>query len=389
MKSFNHATPAQRIVQGDDCLAVLAHELDRAGSRRAVVFCGATLARPGSALDAVRQALGARCASVYAGVRPDTPLPAVEQAVAELRRLDADAVVAVGGGSALTTARATVILLAERGHARDLCTKREPSGRLVSPKLLAPKLPVFNVPSTPSTAAVKAGSALLDPQEGRRLALFDPKARARAVFIHPAVVGSAPRTVFLSAALNTLALAVEGLLSRRGDPLSDAMLIHSVRLIARQLAPASSGDDPAVRADLMAAAVLCGQGSDHTGAGMAIPIGHAISTRFHVDMGISDAVMLPHVLRFNAPAARAGVEKLALALDTAIGEGESFAEPVVAALHTLFASLGLPRRLRDVGVTREALTDLAAISFDDWYLQSNPRPLEDAGEVRQVLEQAW
>jgi len=388
VKSFRHTIAQLRIYQGADCLDTLGAELERTGSRRAVIFCGATLAKPGSPLDLVREALGGRLAGVYAGVKSDTPLPEVEAAIIELRRMQADAIVAVGGGSAITTARAVNILYAETGHARELCTKREPSGQLRSTKLLAPKLPMLAMPTTPTTATVKAGSAVLDTVEGKRLALFDPKARARAVYIHPALVQSAPRKLVISAGLNTLALALEGLMSRRGDPLADAMLIHATRLLARQLPQAANSDDLDVRADLMAASILCGHGSDYTGAGMAIPVGHAISTRFDVEMGISDAIMLPHVVRFNAGAAKAGLEKIATALGVSAAAGEA-ASAVTRALEDLFGSLSVPRRLREVGVTRQALAELAAISFDDWYLQSNPRPVKDAAEVEQLLEEAW
>ncbi|WP_239143084.1 iron-containing alcohol dehydrogenase family protein [Variovorax sp. WS11] len=363
--------------------------MERAGSKRAVIICGTTLAKPGSPLELVKQAMGSHLAGVYSGARPDTPLPDVEQAVRELERLQADAIVAVGGGSAITTARAVNILHGEKGHARELCTRRESSGQLTSPKLLAPKLPVIAIPTTPTTATVKAGSAILDTDEGKRLALYDPKARARAVYIHPAFLLCTPRQLVVSAALNTFALALEGLMSHRGDPLADAMLIHATRLLTRQLPQASNADDLDVRADLMAASILCGQGSDYTGAGMAIPVGHAISARFHIDMGISDSIMMPHVVRFNAEAARAGIEKIATALDVRAVAGESPSTAVVLALENLFASLDVPRRLRDVGVSRDSLGELAAIAFDDWFLQSNPRRVKDVAELQQVLEGAW
>jgi alcohol dehydrogenase len=388
MKSFRHSIPPLRIFQGADCLDSLDAELERVGSKRAVIFCGSTLAKFGSPLDLVRAAVGKRLAGVYSGVKADTPLPDVEAAVSELKRMGADAFVAVGGGSAITSARAVNILLAEKGHARELCTTRDASGRLRSPKLLAPKLPMFAMPTTPTTATVKAGSAVLDTDEGKRLALYDPKARARAVYIHPALVQSAPRKLVVSAGLNTLALAIEGLMSLRGDPLADAMLMHATRLLARQLPLAASSDELDVRADLMVASILCGNGSDYTGAGMAIPVGHAISTRFDIEMGISDSIMLPHVVRFNASVAHVGLDKIATALDARPAGGE-VSTAVVQALENLFASLDLPRRLRDVGVTQQSLAELAAISFDDWYLQSNPRRLKDAAEVQQLLQEAW
>lgn len=389
MKSFRHTIPQLRIYQGADSLHTLEAELDRLGSKRAVIFCGGTLAKPGSPLDLVREAMGMRLVSVYSCVKADTPLADVEVAVRELNRMEADAIVAVGGGSATTFARAVNILHAEKGDARKLCTSRDAStGKLNSPKLLAPKMPMIAMPTTPTTSTVKAGSAILDAVEGKRLPLFDPKARARAVFLHPALLESAPRQLVVSAGLNTLAVALEGLMSRRGDPLADAMLIHATRLLATQLPQAGKSDDLDVRADLMAASILAGHGSDYTGAGMAIPVGHAVATRFDIDMGISDSIMLPHVVRFNADAAKAGLEKIATALEVRAGVGQN-AVAIVHALNSLFASLNLPRRLRDVGVTQQSLAELAAISFDDWYLQSNPRPIKDVAELEQILKEAW
>jgi alcohol dehydrogenase class IV len=333
--------------------------------------------------------MGKRLAAVYPGARADSPLPQVRAAVLEFRRLDADAIVAVGGGSAITMARAVNIMLAENGDVRDLCTQRDSSGRLHSPKLLSPKLPFIAVPTTPTTATVKAGSAVLDTDQGKRLALYDPKARARAVFIHPALTRTAPRQLVISAALNTLALALEGLMSRTGDPMSDAMLIHAARMLVTHLPSLAREDSDDARAELMMASIMCGHGSDYTGAGMAIPIGHAISTRFEIDMGISDSIMLPHVIRFNAEAAMSGLQKIATALQVTTTGTESLVADVVRTLETLFSSLDMPGRLRDVDVPQESLADLASISFDDWYLQNNPRPITHVGQVQQVLESAW
>jgi alcohol dehydrogenase class IV len=389
MKSFRHFSPPLRIYQGDDCLQSLEAELERVRSQRAVLFCGGTLSRDAASLDLVRNAMGKRLATVYAGARADTPLPDVMEAVTALRDMQADAIVAVGGGSAITMARAVNILLAEKGDVHALCTQREASGKLVSPKLMAPKLPIIAIPTTPTTATIKAGSAVLDTAGGKRLALYDPKARAQAIFIHPALMQTAPRRLVVSAGLNTLALALEGLMSRRGDPISDALLMNATRVLATGLPYAATGDDPDVRADLMMASILCGHGSDYTGAGMAIPIGHAISTRCDIDMGISDSIMMPHVVQFNAGAAKAGLEKIGIALRIHAGVSESSPSDVVRALDKLYLSLGLPRRLRDVGVERHTLAELAAISFDDWYLQSNPRQITSVAQVQQVLEEAW
>ena len=394
MRSFRHIVPELRLFHGADCLGALGKELERAGIRRAVIVCGSSLAREGAA-DRIRTAIGERCAGVCTRVKAHSPLPAVEAAAAELERLQADGVIALGGGSAIVTARAATILLAEKGDARTLCTSRDEGGRLISPRLMAPKLPQFVIPTTPTTATLKAGSAVLDPVDGKRLALFDPKTRAQAVFIHPELLATPPRDLIVSAGLNTLAMALEGLMSRSGDPIADALLMHAARLLRQRLTEAGRGgsdnevsDDAAIRTDLMFASLMCGHGTDYTGAGIALPLGHAISARFHVDNGLANAIVLPHVVRFNAEAAASGLQQLLDAFGLDAGQ-RSPADVVVQALQSIFDALGTPRRLRDIGVTRESLPQLAAISMEDWFVRDNPRRVRDAGELEQVLESAW
>jgi alcohol dehydrogenase class IV len=388
MQNFRHIVAPLRIFHGPDSLDALPRELNRLGSRRAVIFCGASLARQASALDRIRSSMGDRCAGIYARVQAHSPLPAVMEAAIELQRLGADAVIAVGGGSAIVTARAASILLAERRNARELCTSRDEAGELRSPKLLAAKLPQVVIPTTPTTATVKAGSAVLDPEDGKRLALFDPKTRACTVFLHPAIFATPSRELVASAGLNTMAMAIEGLLSRMGDPISDGLLMHSLRLLAQQLPQSGRSDDPSMRADLMMASLLCGHGTDYTGAGIAIPLGHALSARHHIDNGLTNAIVLPHVIRFNADAARPGLEKIAAAFGCS-GASESAEAAVVGALESIFACLGTARRLRDIGVTRADLPELARIAMDDWFVRDNPRRVHDASELQQVLESAW
>ena len=167
--SLRHTTPAFRTFAGKDALAGLPRELARLDVSRAVVFCGASMSRHPDALDRVETALGTAFVGRFDGVREHSPVPDVLAARRFLADTGADAVIALGGGSAVVTARAATILLAEDAEVRELCTRRGPDGRLTSPRLSAPKLPQWVVPSTPSTAYAKAGSAVRDPETGERL----------------------------------------------------------------------------------------------------------------------------------------------------------------------------------------------------------------------------
>lgn len=384
MRSFQHASPPLRVFQGPDSLRFLGRELERLNSRRAVIMCGRSLSRDNALLGQVLAAMADRCAGIFAGVQAHSPAPAVGEAARELRRLEADAVVAVGGGSATVTARAASILLAEQGELVELATSLDAQGRLRSPKLLAPKIPQLVIPTTPTTAVVRAGSAVFDPVAGERRALFDPKTRAQAIFIHPDFCASAPQQLVTGSALNSFAFVLEALLSPAADPIADALLMHGLRLTAQVLPDPALATDPALRCDLVLAAVIGGQGTNATGAGIVTTLGHVIGARHGVDNGVANIIVLPHALRFNGEAAASGLAKAAAALGLAPD-----VESVIAGLDHILAPLGLPRRLRDVGLPQDALPDMARLGMADWFLRGNPRPLRDSAELQGLLEQAW
>lgn len=384
MNDFLHVTPALRVHAGPQCLRQLPRDLSRLGASRAVIVCGSTLGRAGSPLDLIRDALGERLAGVFDRTKAHSPVPSVADAADFLRSVDADAVIAVGGGSAIVTARAASILLAEAADPAQLCTTFR-DGKLTSPRLDAPKLPQIVIPTTPTTAIAKAGSALLDPETQSRLALYDPKTRAQSVFMHPALLGSAPRGLAVSASLNTLAMAIEGLMSAKGDPIADGQLMHALRLCASTLGDAASLDEPEARERLAIAALLCGQGTDHSGAGMTTVLGHAIGSRYDIENGVVNAVVLSHAVHFNAEAAQPGLRKIADAFGLGVADPASISDR----LHSLFRALDIPSGLGDLGLIRTGLPSIAEHAMGDWFLGGNPKPIREAAELVAFMEKAW
>jgi len=388
MSTFQHVTPPLRVAHGPKSLDQLGRELNRMGCNRAAVFCGPWMAQ-GPLLERIRLAMGDRFAGVYSKVEAHSPIGSVEEASLALKKFKADAVIAVGGGSVIVTARAATILAAEGKPANELCTVTNAQGELCSPKLNAPKIPQLIVPTTPTTAMVKAGSAVFDPVDGKRLALFDPKTRAQSVFIDPEMVTSAPRALVTAASINTLSMAIEGLTSRSSDPIAEALLMQVVRIAGRHLPNTQHLDDAAVRGDLVMAAIMCGQGTDHTAAGITTVLGHAIGARYEKDNGLVNAIVLPHVLRFNALATAAGMSRVAEALGLSSANPDTQLQMTIEALTALFGKLGVPSRLSELGVKRDHLPELAQLAMGDWFLRGNPRPVQSASELEQIMKEAW
>ena len=388
--SFQHATPGFRTFCGPDALAALSGQLDRLSVKRAVVFCSPSIERHhGQELARVEAALGGRRAARYAGVEPHSPLPAIEAAGRFLAEARADAVIAVGGGSAIVTARAASIVLAEKRDVRELCTRREADGTLTSPRLLAPKLPQWIAPTTPTTAYAKAGCAIRDPATGERLALFDPKTRAQGIFVDPGLALTAPVALTRGAALNALCMAVGGLQSTVDDPLAEAVLTHALRTLAEWLPRLSSAPEEAEpRVRLMLGALLSGQGSDYVGGGMAQALAHAAGPLSSTSNGVVEAILLPHTMRFNAPVTASRLANIGEILGAPSPTGSSPEEAAVAEIERLLRDAEVPRRLRDVGIDRNSLSEISAHTLDDWTLTTAPRR-PGGDDLEELLHAAW
>ena len=401
--SFQHVAPELRLFCGGDSLEALARELKRSGCQRAVVVCGRSVGAS-SAMEQLRAALGPLLAAECTAVRENSPVPAVETVADMLRESTADAVIAVGGGSAAVTGRAASILLAEKRPARELCTRRLPNGEFESPRLSQAKLPQFIIPSTPSTAFVKAGSAIHDAATGERLALFDPKTRAKALFLHPAFLCSAPPKLVQSATLNTLSTAVEALESPRCDPLSEAMLLQSLRLVAEHL-DRTTVEDVTAREYLAIAGVLCGRGNEQSGGGLASVLAHAIGHRSSVANGIVNAILLPWTMRFNESVTQHRAVRIAEGLRTTQATyADGGVEQAIAALQSLldklesraaFAISRWPRLTSNTWRTRGCLTGSSAAALDVsrartscWQFSSRPGRRRDPmpSHTRQLAE---
>lgn len=386
MKSFKHITPASRIFCGPDSLKSISKELKREKCERPLIFCDPFLEKEGKLLEQVKAQIGDKLVGVFTGIAPGSPVPEVQKGAQMIQKLNADALVVIGGGSSSVTARAAIILAAENADPHDICTVRDENGVLNSPKLTAPKIPMFVVPTTPITAMVKAGASILDPETDRLLALFDPKTRGKAIFIHPDFVKTMPDGLLMSASMSTLAAAIDGLLSSEGDVMSDALLIHSLRVLTEKLSDKEKLKDPEVRCELLMATVLCGMGSDFTGFGISVVMGHAITAHYRLNAGFVNGVIVPHALRYNI-GATAGMKKLALGFGVP-AEEEGFEQKICRKVEKLLGELDIPHTLREMEMPHEKFDEIAKSAMDDWYLHYNPIPVETEDVVK-ILEAAW
>jgi alcohol dehydrogenase class IV len=392
---FRYRSFALSLHAGKGSLAQLRAEVDRARAKRAFVVCGKSVATRTDLVDRVKANLGERYAGVFDGVATSSPLPSVLAGTAAAREAKADLIVAVGGGSAMVSARAIVILLAEAGDIHEICTQYPPGQAPVSPKLLAPKIPNILVVTTPSTAMTRAGTAVKDVESHRRLELFDPKTRPFAMIWDDDALLTAPAELYLSTAASALSGILTGAAAPRTNPVSHADFLHALRLSLESLPLLRTDpDNAAARMNLAAASFLSNRALDAMQGrafGIVSSLGHVIDTLYpNVSHGDSHALTTAWGMRFNLEQTAAGLARLARAL----GVGDALPEKEAAArapdfVDDFYRRLGLPVRLREAGIPRQDIERIAADAMGDFYLHQNARKVKDKSELVELLEQMW
>ncbi|CAN7770567.1 iron-containing alcohol dehydrogenase [Variovorax sp. LjRoot84] len=381
--SFTHRGAAMRLVLREGAIDDLRAELDALGIARPLVLGGARTQR---------SALFARGVAAMNGL-PHVlaePVPAhssvelVERLAARAIADGVDGFIAIGGGSASDTAKAIALLMAEGGRLADHAVRFTPPASLVAPRLAAPKLPIVAIPQTASGAEVTVSLGVRD-SDGAKLLFTDIQLAARLVLIDPLANLEVPAALMCATGMNGLAHCIEGLYALERSPLAETLALDAMARFAEALpAVHREPQDASARAALLYAAHLSGLVLVNARTCLHHAICHAIGSVTGVGHGDANAVMLPHAVAFNAQAAAGPLARAAAVLGAVEG-----AAGLVRAVRELQAAIGVPTRLRDIGVPRESFDRIAAKTIRERGLYYNPRPVAGESELRALLDAAY
>jgi maleylacetate reductase len=381
-------TQMERVIYGEPFASALGEQVRRLDAQAVYVLASGTLARETDALEQVRAALGNRLAGVCTRIAAHTPRTDVVAAANAARACHADLLVTLGGGSVTDAAKMVGFCLGndvtEPAQLDAFAARVTPDGRTHRPDSKAPSLRSIDIPTTLSAGEFNPFAGCTDTVRQAKQSYAHPLMIPRAVILDPAVTVHTPEWLFLSTGIRAVDHAVEGVCSAHAQPLSDGTCLQALRLLGPGLRRVRT--EPAsldARLDCQLGAWMSTFGSQGgVSMGASHGIGHVLGGTAGVPHGYTSCIMLPHVLRFNAPV---NGERQAW-VSAALGRPGEPAADVVA---ELIASLGLPGRLRDVGVKPDRLDAIAAESMHDRWVHTNPRPVDGPGTVRQLLEAAW
>jgi alcohol dehydrogenase class IV len=384
LASFVYRNPAHRLLFGWNALERLREEVSAIACRKPMLVCSERAAGSPAAEMIVRS-LGIAPDGVFRGVQSHAPLSTVLDAWKQARVWRPDCFVVLGGGSAVDTAKAIALAFAEDGRVLDFVLKRSADGRLQGRPSLKMKLPIVAIPTTLSGAEVTPSFTVTE-HTGRKVMIRDASLAPSVLLYDPALVRAVPLPTLAPSVMNALAHGVEALYSKGRNPISAMFASEGVSLLHGGFtgAIAASTNDDAY-ASLTLGAYYAGVAIVNARTGLHHAICHKLAPAAGISHGIANSIVLPRVLEFNLPAARAELTHVA----RLIRKEAAGAEDAISELERLASQAGLPRRLREVRVGKEIFPALAEKIMSEPGLAFNPRPLDSAREIEEILNAAW
>ncbi len=309
---------------------------------------------------------GLQAAKIFAEVDPNPTEANVERGLEQFRAHACDGLIAVGGGSPIDCAKAISILATHAAPLEDYAFLRGGLDRIG-----AGKPPVIAVPTTAGTGSEVGRGALITFRNGHKWAILSPRLIPQAAVCDPLLTLGLPPRLTAGTGLDAISHLVETFLSPRWNPVADAIALDGLARAVKHLRNAvRDGSSVEARSEMLLAAVQGGL-TFQKGLGAIHSLSHPLGSLEHRKLhhGTLNAVILPHVLRFNAEACPQKMSRLAEVL------GIADAALVPEFFATLAREVGLPPRLRDMGVPWEEVEAQSQAAFEDHSGATNARPL--------------
>lgn len=312
--------------------------------------------------------LGARGLSVevFSDIHKNPVKSDVEKGGAAFTGGDRDCIIGIGGGAAMDVARAIALRI---HHHRDLFDYDDLIGGDIH---VTEAVPYFiTVPTTSGTGSEVGRSAIISEDDThRKRILFSPKLLAKIVYADPLLTMDLPPFVTAATGMDALTHNMEAYIAKMWHPMCEGIALQGIALIVGSIAQATHRPDLASRSNMMIASLM-GAVAFQKGLGVVHSLAHPLSSLLDTHHGLANAVNLPYGMRFNVAGFEEKFRQIARVMDLRDESGEA----VVAKLFDLNRELGLPVKLRDVGVREEHIETLSDLALADFCHPNNPKPV--------------
>ena len=354
---------------GKGAIENIAPELKARGKKKVFVCTDASLIKFGVAQKVTELLDKAGLAyEIYSDIKPNPTIENVQNGVAAFKKAQADSIVAIGGGSAMDTAKAVGIII----NNPEFADVRSLEG--VAPTK-AHAVFTIAVPTTAGTAAeVTINYVITDVEKKRKFVCVDTNDIPEIAVVDPDMMSSMPKGLTASTGMDALTHAIEGYITKGACTISDMFHLEAIKLISHSLRDAVAGT-PEGREGMALGQYIAGMGFSNVGLGIVHSMAHGLSALYDTPHGVACAIILPYGLEYNAPVAG----KRYRAIGKAMGvdgidymNNDEAAAATIAAVKKLSADVGIPADLKGI-LKEEDVQFLSDSAFADACCPGNPR----------------
>lgn len=360
---------------GPGAREVLPQEIKRLGLKKAFVTTDKDLLKFGVA-DKVLKVLDTASIpyDIFSEIKPNPTVSNVKAGVTAFATSGADFILAIGGGSSIDTTKAIGII-----------SNNPEFTDVVSLEGVAPtkkkSVPIIALPTTAGTAAeVTINYVITDEKNHKKMVCVDPNDIPAIAIVDAELMYTLPKNLTASTGLDALTHTIEGLITKGAWEMSDMFEIKAIEMINRYLATAVFEPTNAEARNGMAVAqYIAGMAFSNVGLGVVHGMAHPMGAIFDIPHGVANALLLPVVMEFNAPAALDKYVDIAKAMNvyTYNMSKEAAAKAAVEAVKALSVKVGIPQHLSELGIKEEDLPRLAASAIADVCTPGNPRKVTE------------
>ena len=381
--AYQFQTPT-KIISGIGSTAEIIKELNDLHAKKVLLITDPGLVQAGVAQQVVEMLKQAAVeVEIFDAVEPDPSIQVATKAAEMAKNVKANVLIALGGGSAIDTAKSAALLVTNGGYLKDYAGVN---------KVIKPILPLIAVPTTAGTGSeVTIFAVMSDPEKQEKFTISSALIAPAVAVLDPLLTLKLPPSVTAFTGMDALTHAIEAFTSSIAQPATDALALSAIKLILKHLPVAvGRGDNIMARDGMLQASLLAGIAFNNAFLGLAHAIASPLGGHFHVPHGLANAVMLPYVMEYNLPTAVRRYAEIGCALGLqAVGDTpRAVAEKTVAAITQLARDINIPEKLSNIGAKEELLPLVARDALKSIQLKFNVRNASEK-EILALLQKAY
>ncbi|MFK3800142.1 iron-containing alcohol dehydrogenase [Pseudomonas sp. NPDC088444] len=374
---------ANKLITGQAAIEQLAGELTRLNVNNPLIVTDAILVKSGT-VDLALAQLGGRRYGIFDQVKPEPEISIVEDCTRAFREGGHDGLIGLGGGSAIDIAKGVAAFAGHEG----------PLAELFGVDLVKRKGPaLIAIPTTAGTGSEVTNVAIFSDKEAQlKKGIVSDYLLPDVALVSPVMTLTCPRSVTAASGVDALVHAVESYLSVNASPITDAIALGAIKLIAKALPKAYA--NPAnlqAREDMATASLMAGMSFGNAGVGAVHALAYPLGGRFNIAHGVSNALLLPYVMEWNKMACVERFRDIAEAMGVRVADlsDKDAADQAVKAMADLCAAVDIPTGMRSFNVPEDAIPAMAEeASKIDRLMRNNPRKLT-AADIEKIYRAAY